>query len=148
MKRKIQQRQKTDYIGKSVSKMQSIKIYTKSQLILLRNINHLLGKYRIPREVLKQVESVLADEKVNGYGFVIIILTIVRDDITEIEDAANVYPAKVIFNDSIKRLDITDNSYEMTKGREWYMNSVQIKGTKNRVYILYSLLKKELYGHN
>lgn len=128
--------------------MQSIKIYTKSQLILLRNINHLLGKYRIPREVLKQVEYVLADERANGHNFVIILLNIVKDDITEIEDAVNVYPAKVIFNDSIKRLDIADRTHEMTKGREWYMNSVQIKGTKNRVYILYSLLKKELYGHN
>ncbi len=128
--------------------MQSIKIYAKSQLILLRNINHLLGKYRIPREVLKQIEHILADKNVGAQGFCIIMLNAVKDDIAELEDAVNVYPAKMIFNDNIKKLNIADNTTEMTKGREWYMNSVQIKGTKNRVYILYSLLKKELYGYD
>lgn len=128
--------------------MPNIKIYTKSQLILLRNINHLLGKYRIPREVLKQVEHILADENTGAQGFSIIMLHAVKDDMTELEDAVNVYPAKLIFNDNIKKLNIANNTTEMTKDREWYMNSVQIKGTKNRVYILYSLLKKELYGHD
>lgn len=66
--------------------MQQIKNYSKSQLILLRNMNYLLGKCRIPREVLKRAEYALEHCKTDGHSFVIIILNPVRDDTCEIED--------------------------------------------------------------
>ena len=37
-----------------------IKIYNKSQLILLEQINPLFGKYRLPLELLTEVEKILA----------------------------------------------------------------------------------------
>ena len=37
-----------------------IKIYNRSQLILLEQINPLLGKYRLPLELLTEVEKILA----------------------------------------------------------------------------------------
>lgn len=41
-----------------------IKIYDKSQLILLEQINPLLGKYRLPQELLEEVEKVFRYEKI------------------------------------------------------------------------------------
>lgn len=41
-----------------------IKIYNRSQLILLEQINPLLGKYRLPLELLTEVEKILACEKI------------------------------------------------------------------------------------
>ena len=46
-----------------------IKIYNKSQLILLEQINPLLGKYRLPLELLAEVEKILACEKIGKKGF-------------------------------------------------------------------------------
>ena len=43
-----------------------IKIYNKSQLILLEQINPLLGKYRLPLELLKEVEKILVCEKMDA----------------------------------------------------------------------------------
>lgn len=111
-------------------------------------MNYLLGRYRIPREVLKKVEYALEECKLDAQSFVIIILNPVRDDTCEIEDAVNAYPTKLLFNDDARYIEVENSTHEMVKGREWYMNSVQVKGTKTRVYILYSLLRKDLYGHN
>lgn len=47
-----------------------IKIYNKSQLILLEQINPLLGKYRLPLELLKEVEKILVCEKIGKKGFI------------------------------------------------------------------------------
>lgn len=44
-----------------------IKIYNKSQLILLEQINPLLGKYRLPLELLKEVEKILVCEKIHSF---------------------------------------------------------------------------------
>lgn len=61
-----------------------IKIYNKSQLILLEQINPLLGKYRLPLELLTEVEKILACEKIGKKGFIAILLNPVKGDIQEI----------------------------------------------------------------
>ncbi|MDE7201650.1 MAG: hypothetical protein K2O91_07045 [Lachnospiraceae bacterium] len=72
--------------------MKVVKIFTKSQLILLRNINPLLGRYRLPRSILKRMDYILEEDCLGMQGFLVVILTPVRDDVREIEDAVNVYP--------------------------------------------------------
>ena len=36
-----------------------IKIYTRSQLVLLRQLNTMLGKYQIPGEILEEADKLL-----------------------------------------------------------------------------------------
>lgn len=61
-------------VGKEVKGMY-IKIYTKSQLILLRRLKPLLKKkYQLPNEILDKVEAILEDRKLGKSGFVAILL--------------------------------------------------------------------------
>ena len=125
--------------------MKFIKIYTKSQLVLLRNLNRLLGRYRLPRELLKRIDYTLEEGGLGRQGFVLVLLDPVRDDVREIEDAINQYPLKVDFENDLVRLEIKDMSSPLTKEREWYLNYVIIHKTDRRIGVIYSILKKHLY---
>lgn len=53
-----------------------IKIYTKSQLVLLRKLEPFLKKkYRLPKEILNRINMVLQTEDLGKSGFVAVILT-------------------------------------------------------------------------
>ena len=125
--------------------MKSIKIFTKCQLILLRNINPLLGCYRLPQRILKRIDYILEEESLGEQGFVIVLLKPVRDDVREIEDAANMYPLKVEFTNELEREEIQNRDCGMVKGREWFLNKLCVQGTDSYIYVLYFILQKHLY---
>ena len=57
-----------------------IKIYTKSQLVLLRGVNRLFRKkYRLPQEILNRVEAILMVKELGENGFVAVPVHIVQD---------------------------------------------------------------------
>lgn len=125
--------------------MKSIKIFTKCQLILLRNVNPLLGRYRLPQGVLKRIDHILEEEVLGEQGFLVVLLNPVRDDVREIEDAVNVYPLKVEFINELERGDIQNHDCGMVKGKEWFLNKLCIQGTDSYVYVLYFIMQKHLY---
>ena len=125
--------------------MKAIKIFTKCQLILLRNMNPFLGRYKLPRRILKRIDYILEEEILGEQGFVVVLLNPVRDDVREIEDAANVYPLKVKFSNDLQRENIQNNDCDMVKGREWFLNKLSIQGMDSYVYVLYFILQKHLY---
>ena len=125
--------------------MKFIKIYTKSQLVLLRNLNYLLGRYQLPREILKRIDYILEDGGIGEQGAVFVLLDPVRDDVREIEDALNLYPLKVEFMNDIIRMDIKNLNNQLAKGREWYLNRVRVLDTDIQICVIYSILKKHLY---
>lgn len=125
--------------------MKTIKIFTKCQLILLRNINPFLGRYRLPQRILKRMDYILEEEALGEQGFLIVLLTPVRDDVREIEDAANVYPLKIEFLNDLEREDIQNSDCGMAKGKEWFLNKLSIQGTDSYIYVLYFILRKHLY---
>ena len=124
--------------------MKVIKIFSENQLLLLRNINPLLGKYRLPKRILKRMHYIL-EEDLGPQGCLIVIVTPVRDDTHDIEDAVNVYPFKVQFSDSIEGQEIKDMDYSDSKGREWFLEKLHIQETNSDIYVLYFILKKHLY---
>ncbi len=125
--------------------MKFIKIYTRSQLVLLRSLNRLLGRYRLPRELLKRIDYILEDGSLGRKGFVLVLLDSVRDDVREIEDAINMYPIKVELENDVIRLEIRDGGSPMTREREWYLNYGQVHKTARRIGVIYSIQKKHLY---
>ncbi len=125
--------------------MKVIKIFSKSQLILLRNINPLLGRYRLPKRILKKMDYILEEENLGQQGFLIAIVEPVRDDVREIEDAVNVYPCQLQFLDEIERQETQDTDRSNKKGREWFLKKLHIQETDSYIYVLYYILKKHLY---
>ncbi len=122
-----------------------IKIYTKSQLILLRNLNRLIGKYEIPLEVLKAVEKILKAKTTGEEGFVAIILKPVTSDLAQLKDILDCYPQKLKIKEDVKQLEVLDTGTWMTKKKNWYQDCFELKGSKDRVYVLYSVRLKPYY---
>ena len=122
--------------------MKAIKIFSKSQLILLRNINPLLKRYRLPRSVLRRIDYILEEDLLGIRGFIIVILTPVRDDIREIEDAVNLYPLKVTFTDEWGCVEKQDTDRITAKNKEWFAEKLYIQSWNSYVYVLYYMSNK------
>ena len=124
--------------------MKFIKIFTESQLVLLRNINYLLGRYRLPREILKRIDYIFEEGTLGEQGAIFVLLEPVRDDIREIEDTLNLYPLEVELTKDIIRMDIQNTSNYLVRGREWYFTQVYVHKTDIQICVIYSVLKKYL----
>ena len=82
-----------------------IKIYDKSQLILLEQINPLLGKYRLPQELLEEVEKVFRYEKIGKKGFIAILMNPVRGNIQGILNILDCYPQTLRICSDAERIE-------------------------------------------
>lgn len=122
-----------------------IKIYTKSQLLLLRNVNRLLKKYRIPREILRTVEDILEERRLGKKGFIAIFIKPVEDDMTEIQDRINCYPCKLNISDDVDGIAVSGNKMWMTKRRSWYIDVCKVKGERSWIHVVYSIRLKKFY---
>lgn len=126
--------------------MQYIKIYTNSQLILLRSLVTVMKKkYRLPMEILEQVHRLLKDGKLGERGFIAIILNPVEDDMVGIKDILNLYPCKLKVKD-LEDIEIEEQKSWLTKGREWYIDTLEIRKESSYIYVIYSMTVKCLYG--
>lgn len=125
--------------------MREIKIYSESQVVLLRSVNKLLGKYRLPREILGCVDSLMEMEDFGEQSFILIILSPVQDDVRDIVDAINLYPLSVEFANDLIRQDIRDSHCKSAKDRDWFLNKIRVKETGCEIFVLYSILRKHLY---
>lgn len=124
-----------------------IKVYTKSQLVLLRNLNPILKKkYRLPYEVIDRADRILRNNKFGKSGFIAILLEPLWDDTREMEDIINCYPRKLKIMGDIVDLPIEEQDSWMTKDREWYFDTWKIKGESSYIYIIYSMTLERLYG--
>lgn len=124
-----------------------IKIYTKSQLVLLRSVNVLFEeKYKIPADILNKVNRVFKERRIGKNGFIAILLEPVEDDFEGIKDVLNCYPQKLKIGDDIEAVSVTEKHTWMTKGKEWYMDTMKIKGEESWVYAIYSMTLESIYG--
>lgn len=124
-----------------------IKIYTKSQLILLRRLKPLLKKkYQLPNEILDKVEAILEDRKLGKSDFVAILLEPITNDITGIKDILDCYPRKLHIGEDIEDVSVIDDGNWLTRHREWYLDTLKLQDDGSKVYAIYSMTLKTLYG--
>lgn len=125
-----------------------IKIYTKSQLVLLRNVNKLFRKkYRLPQEILNRVEAILMVKELGDHGFVAVLLEPVENDMTGIEDALDCYPYILKDDDDIQSVSVNESDTWLTKRKEWYMDTLKIRGEKSWIYVFYSMTINRIYKY-
>lgn len=123
-----------------------IKIYTKSQLVLLRSVNRLFRKkYRLPQEILNRVEAILMVKELGENGFVAVLLDPVENDMTGIEDVLDCYPYILKDDEDVENVSVDESDTWLTKGKEWYMDTLKIKGEKSWIYALYSMTMQRIY---
>ena len=119
-----------------------IKIYTKSQLVLLRSVNGLFRKkYRLPQEILNRVEAILMVKDLGEHGFVAVLLDPVENDMT-----GNCYPRLLKDGEDVTDVPVEETNTWLTKGKEWYMDTLKIKGEKSWIYAIYSMTVERIYG--
>lgn len=126
-----------------------IKIYTKSQLVLLRNLMHMFKKkYRLPIGILDKVERVLVSRKLGRTGFIAILLEPIEsgNDEIQIEDILNCYPHHLTLEDDIEDVAVKEDGTWLTEGREWYMDTWKIQKESSYIYIIYSMSMDVLYA--
>lgn len=134
-------------MGKERMTAMYIKVYTESQLELLRNMNKLLGRHKLPKEVLKEANYTFYKEKLGKTGFLAFILHPVADDLQEIQDILNLYPFKLKSNgDGIKKIQVKGKQQKKKGGKEWYCDSMKIKGENSRIIVFYSMRSRALWG--
>lgn len=122
------------------------KIYTKSQLVLLRSVNRLFRKkYRLPQEILNRVEAILMVKDLGEHGFVAVLLDPVENDMTGIEDVLDCYPYILKDDEDVENVSVDESDTWLTKGKEWYMDTLKIKGEKSWIYALYSMTMQRIY---
>ncbi len=139
-------RKKLQLRKKRGSKMY-IKIYTKSQLILLRNLIPIIKrKYRLPREIFSSIEKVLESRKLGRTGFIAILLKPIESDTIEIGDILNCYPHQLKIKDNIECIQLKEKNTYMTKNKEWYMDIWEIKRESSYIYVIYSMTMEDIYG--
>lgn len=123
-----------------------IKIYSKSQLVLLRSVNKLFRKkYRLPQGVLERIEAILMVKELGEHGFIAVLIEPVENDTTEIEDELNCYPRVLKDGEDIVDVPVKETNTRMTKGKEWYMDTLKMKGEKSWIYVIYSMTIKRIY---
>lgn len=124
-----------------------IKIYSKSQLVLLRSVNKLFRKkYRLPQGVLERIEAILMVKELGEHGFIAVLIEPVENDTTEIEDELNCYPRVLKDGEDIVDVPVKETNTRMTKGKEWYMDTLKMKGEKSWIYVIYSMTIKRIYA--
>lgn len=126
-----------------------IKIYTKSQLVLLRNLMPMFKKKcRLPSGILDKVETVLVSRKLGRTGFIAILLKPIDsgDDAIQIEDILNCYPHHLTLEDDIEDVAVKEDGTWLAEGREWYMDTWKIQKESSYIYIIYSMTMDVLYG--
>lgn len=123
-----------------------IKIYSKSQLVLFRSVNKLFRKkYRLPQGVLDRIEAILMVKELGEHGFIAVLIEPVENDTTEIEDELNCYPRVLKDGEDIVDVPVKETNTRMTKGKEWYMDTLKMKGEKSWIYVIYSMTIKRIY---
>ena len=124
-----------------------IKIYTKSQLVLLRSVNRLFRKkYRLPQEILNRVEAILMVKDLGEHGFVAVLLDPVENDMTGIEDVLTCYPRVLKDGEDVVDVAVEETNKWLTKGKEGYMDTLKIKGEKSWIYAIYYMTVERIYG--
>lgn len=122
-----------------------IKVYTKSQLVLLRSLNTFLGKYKIPKELLEEIERVLENRVIGQKGFIALLPHATTGSLSEVEDVLNCYPQKLAIQGDVTDIEVQNTNTWMTRKRYWYKDFFRIRGSKDKICVLYSVKLKPHY---
>lgn len=117
-----------------------LKLTNESEVRLLRQINCLLGKKKLPNDVLGTARRIIEKEKFTVYDCVAIFMNPIKNDTIGICDELRIYPY-TIETDEDYTMDI-----KVPKGTEleWSGYMIRIKETGGRIYLIYPMRKQDV----
>jgi hypothetical protein len=122
-----------------------IKIYTRSQLVLLRQLNTMLGKYQIPGEILEEADKLLDRKKLGRSGFIAVMIEPLTDSVEEVKMLLNCYPKRIEVSEHIRGIPIKQEGLWLTKRKEWYRDCWKVAGEQSNIYTIYPIKLRKYY---
>ena len=117
-----------------------LKLTNESEVRLLRQINGLLGKKKLPNGVLGTARTIIEREQFTVHDCVVIFMNPIKNDTIGICDELRIYPY-TIETDEDYTMDI-----KVKKGTEleWSGYMIRIKETGGRIYLIYPMRKQDV----
>lgn len=118
-----------------------IKIHNQYQIELLKAINPIFGKYKIPGKVIYEVERILRYKRKTSNDYIALIIRPIKNDTTDILMELGIYEPEV---------EIPDNNFykisvKKKKNRNWVWFDILVLNGKYTIFVVYSMRKKDLY---
>lgn len=117
-----------------------LKITNESEVRLSRQINCLLGKKKLPNDVLGTARRILEKERFTVHDSIVIFMNPIKNDTIGICDELRIYPYTVEADENYAV------NIEVPKGTdvEWSGYMMRIKETGGRIYLIYSMRKQDV----
>lgn len=118
-----------------------IKIHNQYQIELLKAINPIFGKYKIPGKVIYEVERILRYKRKTSNDYIALIIRPIKNDTTDILMELGIYEPEV---------EIPDNNFhkisvKKKKNRNWVWFDILVLNGKYTIFVVYSMRKRDLY---
>lgn len=121
----------------------NIKIQEIKELNLLRRVNQLFGRYRIPEEILIHMEDILNQKNLGKEGYIALLLNPIERDAVDIIDELNLNNKEYdLPEDNYKWIQIRWGKHPMRNNRIWQSYDMILKNENGKVYVIYSLNKR------
>lgn len=121
----------------------NIKIQEIKELNLLRRVNQLFGRYRIPEEILIHMEDILNQKNLGKEGYIALLLNPIERDAVDIIDELNLNNKEYdLPEDNYKWIQIRWGKHPMRNNRIWQSYDMMLKNENGKVYVIYSLNKR------
>lgn len=121
----------------------NIKIQEIKELNLLRRVNQLFGRYRIPEEILIHMEDILNQKNLGKEGYIALLLNPIERDAVDIIDELNLNNKEYdLLEDNYKWIQIRWGKHPMRNNRIWQIYDMILKNENGKVYVIYSLNKR------
>lgn len=122
-----------------------IKIFSQSQLSILRNINPLLKDHKIPRMVLHEIGYIFEFKKKNPNDYVILFFNPLKNDSIEILDKLQLYIEDVTdIDNNLHTIKVKGKAHPMKKNRIWSWYAIFVPSNDRTIFVVYSMKKKNL----
>lgn len=119
-----------------------IKIREENELKLLRRVNQLFGKYRIPEELFLRAEDILSENDLGREGYIAILLNPIERDDEDIRDELGLNRDQYELPDNnYKWIQIRWGKHPMRNDRVWNSYDMVLHENQGKIYVIYSLSK-------
>lgn len=121
-----------------------IKMNKRAEFKMLKQVNPLFVNSGIPMEIFERIEEIYENKDMGRDGFIVLWLTTVKADISEILDELGINFDKVdIPDDNLYPIDIKNKEHPLTKENPWNSYYIILPDCRGKIYVIYPTIKYE-----
>ncbi|WP_418620943.1 hypothetical protein [Sellimonas intestinalis] len=118
-----------------------LKLVEMGQLDLLKQVNPYLGKLKVPDGVLGMIRKILGKTEWGEKDYIVLFLKPVKSDTIGLFDELKIYPDKAEEDEDEEMWEDVKDKGKVK--RMWSCYKVKLRKSDIRIYIIYSMKKKD-----